>query len=127
MSRSPELYIPLTPRDKAGFLRKEILKGTDEKPLWVNLENAEILPWASSDRLIPQRGTLIAVIYEKNKPQAIVVDFTRTDLINNGIPYARFPLSAVEIKDDGVWINCKKAIEDGTRPGLNLFILNLEK
>ncbi|MDO8658928.1 MAG: hypothetical protein Q7K55_09390 [Candidatus Levybacteria bacterium] len=124
---SPELYIPLTPKDKARFLKKEILRATYQKPLWVNLQNPEILPWASPDRLIPQKGTIIAVICEKNKQQAIVVDFTRTDLINNGIPFASFPLSAVEIKDDGVWINCKKAIEDGTRPGLNLFIPNLEK
>lgn len=122
MGKSPEFHIPPTPGDKARFLEKAAIKATDQNPLWINLQDAQDLPWTSIDRLIPQRGRFIRVICERNKPEAIVVDFTGTELLNNGIAYARFPLSAVEIRDDKVWINCAKAIEDGTKPAINFFI-----
>ena len=122
MGKSPEFHIPLTPGDKARFMEKAAANATDQNPLWINLRNAQILPWASPDRLTPQRGTFIGVIYENNRPDAVVVDFTRTELINNGIPYARLPLSSIEIREDEVWVDCAKAVDAGVGPAFNFFV-----
>lgn len=128
MTQGLEFEHPLTSKDKAEFLEQAAVRATDEKPLWINLQHAEILPWAAKGKLVPQRGTFVKVIYEEDKrgkiPQAIVVDFTRTSLINDKIQYARLPLAAVEINglENKVWVDCTKAVEIRTMPHFNFFI-----
>lgn len=111
-------------QEKVKVLERLKKKSTDEKPVFVTLRNAQILPWTGTNGQVPERGTLTGVTYGKagNRkiPQGIVVDFTRYGL-GWELPYASFPLSAVEIAEDLVTVDCSKAQDVGIGVPFNKF------
>jgi len=123
----PNFRADLTPQEKAKYLKEAKRRATDEKPLWVNLGHAELLPWTGMGGLIPQKGIFVGVNYSRSRsqkiPQSIVLDFTRVVPIID-TPYASLPLSAVEIDatKEEIWVDCAKAVEAGVGVPLNRFI-----
>jgi len=130
MNESREVSKPqpeLTPREKARYLIGAKKKSSDEKPVWIKLKHPELLPWTGMGGLVPQKGILVDVIYDRsrrrNTPQSIFLDFTRVVPIVD-TPYASLPISAVEI-DPGkreVWVDCAKAVDAGVGISFNRFI-----
>lgn len=118
---------PLSARQKAEFLKRAKEHSTDENPVWVKLRHPELLPWAGMGGLIPQQGILVGLIEEKSErrkfPTAIVLDFTRMRPFVE-LPYARLPLSAVEIDKEKkqIWIDCIKAVDIGIGVPFNYFM-----
>lgn len=110
--------------EKAKILERLKKKSTDEKPVFVILRNAQILPWVGTNGEVPERGTLIGVTYGKvgNRkiPQGVTVDFTRYEF-NWELPYANFPLSAVEIAEESVTVDCSLAQDVGIGVPFNKF------
>lgn len=115
-----------TPEDKAKYLKRLKEKSTDEKPVWISLKNPQLLPWAGMGGMVPQRGILVGVNYERKGhskvPTGITVDFTRTMPINE-LPYASLPLSAVEIDEQKgeIQVDCSRAVEAGVGVPFNKF------